>query len=102
MTATEILNELEKNGSEQTRKTYARHGVTGKQFGVSYAVLKPLAKKIETDHALAKQLWDSGVHDARILALTIADPDVADEALLDRWAQQATTNYVMGDAVAEF
>ncbi len=102
MTAADILKELEKNGSAQTRKTYARHGVRdGAVFGVSYSVLGKLTRRIRTDHALAKQLWDSGVHDARILALMVADPAAADERLLEQWSR-ASTNYVMADAVASF
>src|SRR3954447_10058979 len=101
MTAAEILKELEKSGSEQTRKNYTRHGVTGPMYGVSYAVLGTLTKRIKTDHAVAKQLWDSGVHDARVLALMVADPAAADERLLEQWSR-AATNYAMADAVASF
>src|SRR5438045_4088194 len=102
MTAAETLKELEKNGSEQTRKTYARHGITGVPvYGVSYALLGKLTKRIKTDHALARQLWDSGVHDARILALMVADPAAADERLLEQWSR-AATNPTMADAVASF
>ena len=37
-------------------------------YGVSMAQLRSLAKKIEKDHALALRLWNSGVHEARILS----------------------------------
>jgi 3-methyladenine DNA glycosylase AlkD len=56
-TVTEILRELEAAGSEQTRGTYRRHGVDGPQFGVSYATLGALTKRIKRDHALAMELW---------------------------------------------
>jgi hypothetical protein len=45
MTFDDVMRALEKAGSEQTRKTYARHGVKGKMFGVNYATLKTLVKK---------------------------------------------------------
>lgn len=64
MTARELLKELETLGNEQTRKTYKRHGVGDNAFGVSYAQLGKLQKKIKTDHELALSLWASGVHDA--------------------------------------
>jgi 3-methyladenine DNA glycosylase AlkD len=101
MTAADVLTELKQNGSAQARKTYARHGATGEMYGVSYAVLGKLTKLIKTNHALAKQLWDSGIHDARVLALMVADPAAADERLLEQWGR-AATNYVMADAVASF
>ncbi len=100
-TATEILAQLEALGSEKTRKTYARHGVGANQYGVSYADLGKLKKKIKTDHDLALKLWASGNHDARILALMIADPAKADSATLDSWAGDLT-NYVIADAFSTY
>ena len=74
MTLRETMKALEKAGTAQTRKIYGRHGVTGPMYGVSYATLGQLKKKIKTDHALAEQLWATGNHDARILATMVADP----------------------------
>lgn len=82
----EALAELESLGTEQNRNIYRRHGVTGDQFGVSFANLEALRKKIKKDHELAKGLWRSGNHDARVLATMVADPEIADNALLQAWA----------------
>ena len=96
-----VLDELEMLGTAQARKTYRRHGVGENVFGVSYADLKKLHKRIKVDHALARTLWASGNHDARILATMIADPQAADEALLDSWVHDLD-NYVLADAVTGF
>ncbi len=101
MTASEILNELEAMGSAQTRKIYKRHGVAGDQYGVSYANLKKLKKKIKVNHEAALVLWASGIHDARVLATMIADPAQADEAILDSWAEDLN-NYVLGDGLSAY
>jgi 3-methyladenine DNA glycosylase AlkD len=93
------LAELERCGSEKTRKTYRRHGVLGDQFGVSYADLKALKKAIKTDQALAESLWASGNHDARILATMIADPKAIARKALESWSRDPD-NYVLMDAVA--
>lgn len=53
MSLAEAMSALEKAGSEQTRKTYARHGASGAMFGVSFADLKLLMKKIKVDQELA-------------------------------------------------
>ena len=58
----QTMAELKKCGSAQTRKTYARHGVKGEIFGVSYADHGKLKKKIGVDHDLAVQLWATGNH----------------------------------------
>jgi len=87
MTKTEAMKELRANGSAQTRKTYRRHGVRGEMFGVSYAVLGKMKKKIKIDQSLAERLWATGNLDARVLATMIADPDTIRASTLHAWAK---------------
>lgn len=87
-TLAETMKLLEKAGSEQTRKTYRRHGAKDPMFGVSFATLKTLVKKIGADHDLARQLWETGNHDARVLAVKVADPAKVTPAELDRWTRE--------------
>lgn len=101
MNKTDVMKTLEKMGTAQNRKVYARHGVTGKMFGVSYANQGKLTKMIKTDHDLAMSLWASGNHDARILATMIADPTKAESRLLDSWAKDLD-NYVITDAFINY
>ncbi len=86
MSLAEAMSTLEKAGAAQTRKTYARHGVETPMFGVSFAFLKTLMKRIRVDHDLALALWDTGNFDARNLAVKIVDPARMSTADLDRWA----------------
>jgi 3-methyladenine DNA glycosylase AlkD len=99
MTPGAVLAELKRLGSEQFRKTYRRHGVRGDLYGVSYAHLGKLVKRIGTDQKLAESLWASGNHDARILATMVADPGAMTGELLDSWVNDVE-NYVLADAVA--
>src|SRR5262245_41163466 len=101
MTINEALDELKALGSEQTRKTYQRHGVGENLFGVSFANLRKLQKKIKVDHELARQLWATGNHEARLLATMIADPRQAGDALLEAWLKDLD-NYGIADAFAKF
>ena len=73
MTTDQALAALRKAGTAQNVKVYGRHGVKGDAFGVSYAELGRLHKTIGTDHGLARALWATGNHDARVLATMIAD-----------------------------
>lgn len=86
MSLAETMTALEQAGSAQTRKTYARHGAIEPMFGVSFATLKSLVKRIKVDHELALALWDTGNFDARNLALKVADPAQMTPTLLDKWA----------------
>ncbi len=87
MTFTAAMSALQQAGSEQTRKTYLRHGAQEPMFGVSFASLKLLHKAIGVDHELALALWDSGNLDARNLAVKIVDPLQMSAQLLDEWAR---------------
>lgn len=88
MTLAEAMRALEKGGSEQTRKIYLRHGAQEPLFGVTMATLKPLVKRIGVDNDLALELWGTGNHDARTLAMKIADPQAMSPRDLDRLAAE--------------
>lgn len=85
-----ILRDLERNGSKQYfADMSARYGIVtkAKAFGVPVVTLRGMAKSIGRDHALADELWRTGVHDARMLATMIGDPALVTPALMDRWAK---------------
>ena len=100
MTLAETMRILEKAGSAQTRKTYLRHGAAEPMFGVSFATLKDLTKRIDVDHELALALWDTGNFDARNLAVKIVDPARMTPADLDRWAREVSPSLMCGGYVA--
>ena len=54
-------------------------------YGVSIPNLRKIAKEIGKDHSLAQQLWDSGIHEARILASMIDEPNQVTEKQMDMW-----------------
>ena len=93
-----VMTQLEAAGTAQNRKVYARHGAAEPMFGVSYAELGKIAKPLKTDHALAVELWDSGNHDARVLALRVADPAAVDESLAGRWLRDVD-NYILAEGL---
>ena len=86
LSLSEVMTTLENLGTEQTRKTWARHGAKGPMFGVLFGELFKLMKRIDVDHELARELWATGNVDARNLALKIADPLAMTPDELDRWA----------------
>jgi 3-methyladenine DNA glycosylase AlkD len=106
-TVSAVLARLESLGTEQTRKTYLRHAAREPLFGVRYADLYKLEKEIKRAfrktptqaHELARELWETGNHDARILATLIADPAQLDDATLDRWMGDAGACHFLVDAV---
>jgi 3-methyladenine DNA glycosylase AlkD len=85
MTAAETMKALEKLGTSQNVKIYRRHGAGDDLFGVSFANLKALHKKIGTDHRLAVELWETGNADARALATMLMDPAVVTASSAEGW-----------------
>ena len=86
MLVEQVMQELQAFGTEQNRKVYQRHGAGDNLYGVSFANLEVLRKRIKVDHALALHLCASGNHDARVLATKIADPTQMDLETINTWA----------------
>ena len=89
-TTKQILAELKKKGSEQTRKIFARHGASSDNlYGVKVADMKVIAKKIKGEQALACELYETGNYDAMYLAGMVADGKQMTKKELEGWARNA-------------
>jgi 3-methyladenine DNA glycosylase AlkD len=85
-TCGEVIAEMRSLARPETLAGMARYGiVTERALGISIYDLRPLARRIGTDHWLAAELWQTGIHEARILAAYVDDPAAVDEAQLERW-----------------
>ena len=99
--AAEVVTQLEALGTERTRSTYLRHGAPPPLLGVTFGDLRPIARRLGRDHALARSLWASGVYEARLLACMVADPGEATEAELDDWLDAIDDHTLVDVFVAE-
>lgn len=83
-----VLARLASLADPRVRAAMRRFGVLAKKaHGISAPVLHRLAREIGTSHELAGQLWESGVHEARLLATMIGDPARVSAAQMERWAR---------------
>lgn len=92
MTVAEIIKDLESLGSPANVDGMARFGiVTSKAFGIPTPVVKNFAKelkkKVEDRHALALELWETGIYDARAMAYLIDDPKQVTRSQMNAWAK---------------
>lgn len=105
MTFAEVMKELEKLGTDQTRKIWTNHGAKGDFFGVKIGDMKVLQKKIKQDHQLALKLYDTGNCDAMYFAGLISEPQKMTKKELQHWAETATwhmlSEYTVAWAAAE-
>ncbi len=54
-------------------------------LGISAKTIQDIAKGIGTNHALALQIWDTGIHEGKMLAAHLADKKLISNELLDKW-----------------
>lgn len=89
MNAEMVMQELEELGKERTKKMYMSNGAHEPVFGVATGAMKPIAKKIKIDQALAEELYATGNYDAMYFAGIIEDPKTMTAADFDRWMDSA-------------
>ncbi len=88
MKADAILELLRAQADPANVAGMARFGIsTQGTLGVPVKSLRALARRIGKDHELALALWESGVHEARILATIIDEPARVTAAQMNRWAR---------------
>jgi 3-methyladenine DNA glycosylase AlkD len=82
-----VLRKLKSLSNNKNVEGMARFGINTKNtLGISIYVLRPMAKEIGKDHKLAQQLWNSKIHEARLLAVFIDEPQKVTNAQMERWA----------------
>jgi 3-methyladenine DNA glycosylase AlkD len=87
-TCARVLRELRNLGSKRNVEGMARFGIVARNvYGVSKPKMDALARRVGRNHALAAQLWESGVHDARILAGMIDIPAQVTGKQMERWVR---------------
>jgi len=99
MSLKDVMSELKKLGTEQTKKTFLRHGAREPLFGVKVGDLKLIQKKVKKDHELSLQLYGTGNADAMYLAGLIAEPEKMTKADLKKWVTGAYCNMIAGYTV---
>ena len=88
MQVDEILGLLRQQASPTYLAGMQRFGIdSSRALGVKLPVVRKLAKDIKKDHVLAQQLWDTGIHEARIMASLVDDPAWVTEQQIDNWTK---------------
>jgi 3-methyladenine DNA glycosylase AlkD len=83
-----VLRELRRLGEQRNIEGMARYGIVAKNvYGVSKPKLDSLARKVGRNHSLALELWKTGNHDARILAVLVSEPALLTEKQMESWVR---------------
>lgn len=82
----QVIRKLKSFSNPKNIEGMARFGIKGgKVLGISIPILRKLAREIGRDHQLAQQLWQSGIHEARILASMVDEVEKVTEKQMDSW-----------------
>jgi 3-methyladenine DNA glycosylase AlkD len=93
--AMKVIRTLEEFRNPENVAGMARFGISsGNALGVSTPMIRDMAKEISRDpdlrpsiHSLALELWETKVHEARILACLIDVPELVTESQMEKWAK---------------
>ncbi|MEK4426147.1 DNA alkylation repair protein [Solibacillus sp. FSL K6-1523] len=100
-----VMQELEALGKERSKKMYQSNGASEPLFGVATGAMKPLAKPLKKNQALAEELYATGNYDAMYFAGVIADAKAMTKDDFERWINGAyfymLSDYVVAVTLAE-
>lgn len=89
MDTASVIAHLQQQSSAQYLAGMARFGIdSSKAIGVRVPELRKLARAVKKNHELAMQLWETGLHEARLLATMIADPQQLTTQQMDKWVHE--------------
>lgn len=75
MNCNELISELKSLSSEKYKANVVKLGIPeGCSLGVSTGEVRKLAKTVKKSNDLAYELWHTGYHEARLLAVLVFDP----------------------------
>jgi 3-methyladenine DNA glycosylase AlkD len=81
-----LLSELKSNSEPDYLKKMAHFGIdTAKAFGTRLPNIRKLARQIGKNQELSLLLWETGVHEAQLLATIIGDNKRVTETQINAW-----------------
>lgn len=87
LSSDQLIERLRAAGKPENIAGMARFGINPEgTLGVSIPVIRGLARE-RRDHGLAQKLWDSGIHEARILAAMVDDPVLVTDEQMESWVR---------------
>ena len=96
----DIMLSLKSRANPENVAGMARYAInSANTLGTSMYTLRDIAKEIKPNHQLALELWDSGIHEARILASLVDEPEKVTEEQLERWVMDFDS-WDVGDQVS--
>ncbi len=101
-TAIEIITVIKKASTPEGIKKKAYFGITEVgNYGLTSPQIKSIAREIGKNHLLALQLWKTAVHDARHIAILIADKKLVTEIMMENWVKDFNSWDIVDDCCSK-
>lgn len=85
MDSKDIIAKLTSLANPKNAEGMARFGINPeKTLGIKVPVLRNMGKEIGRNQEMALELWESGIHEARMLAIFISEPKKVTAKMADR------------------
>jgi 3-methyladenine DNA glycosylase AlkD len=82
----QVLRELKEKAKPENLAGMSRYGMAVEcRLGVSVAAMREIAKSLGKNHALALELWNTGLAEGKILASMVDEPEMLSEAQMNAW-----------------
>jgi 3-methyladenine DNA glycosylase AlkD len=98
---TALVARLRSLRNERNIEGMRRFGITprNEHLGIGVTPLRQIGRPHRRDHALALELWDTDIFEARVLATIIDDPRQITRGQMERWVRDCD-NWAITDALA--
>ncbi|MCK5629900.1 MAG: DNA alkylation repair protein [Nanoarchaeota archaeon] len=84
----DIIKELKKLSVPNRKADFLRFGINiDNALFIQMPVLRDIAKSVGKNHKLVEDLWNTGIHEARIIACLIDEPDKVTEKQMEKWVK---------------
>jgi 3-methyladenine DNA glycosylase AlkD len=88
----QIIARLQQHANIQAVEGMAKFGIQpAHALGITVPTLRKIARETGKNHSLALELWNTGIHEARILASMIAEPQLVSPQQMDDWVNDFDT-----------
>jgi 3-methyladenine DNA glycosylase AlkD len=79
----DIIRDYESESGKKTREYFGIKNID--HYGLTSPQIKSIAKEIGKNHSLALELWETGIHEAKHIAILIADPKQVSKRMMENW-----------------
>jgi len=84
----EIVRKMRSMKNAENLEGMARYGInTDNAMGISVTKLRKIGRDLGRNQELSLSLWDTGIHEARILASIVAEPERVTKGQMEKWVK---------------